>query len=114
MKQGVVQTLGKENVTQTIAYLHELKGVLDADAGHFKGGATGGADPFRSVSLRRMHVVLSRFDQRSKYGFHLGKLIMFRQANRGFYLWIAAGRNASRTRIATLLHAVDSMTVASA
>jgi hypothetical protein len=54
----LVQTLGKENVTQTIAYLYELKGVLDADAGHFKGGATGGADPFRSVSLRRMHVVL--------------------------------------------------------
>jgi DNA-binding MarR family transcriptional regulator len=32
----LVRTLGKENVTQTIEHLHELKRVLDADAEHFE------------------------------------------------------------------------------
>ena len=31
----LVQTLGKESVTQTIEHLHELRRVLDADAKHF-------------------------------------------------------------------------------
>ena len=31
----LVKALGKENVTQTIEDLHELKRVLDADAEHF-------------------------------------------------------------------------------
>ena len=39
-------------------------------------------------------------------------LVTFRQAGRGFYLWIAAGRRASPARIATLLGALDGMTVA--
>jgi DNA-binding MarR family transcriptional regulator len=37
----LVQTLGKENLTETIAYLHELKRVLDADAEHFKADQEG-------------------------------------------------------------------------
>ena len=32
----LVKTLGKDNVTQTIEHLHELKRVLDADAKHFE------------------------------------------------------------------------------
>jgi DNA-binding MarR family transcriptional regulator len=32
----LVQTLGKESVTQTIEHLHELRRVLDADAKHFE------------------------------------------------------------------------------
>ena len=32
----LVRTLGKENVTQTIERLHELKRVLDADAKKFE------------------------------------------------------------------------------
>jgi DNA-binding MarR family transcriptional regulator len=32
----LVRNLGKENVTQTIEHLHELKRVLDADAEHFE------------------------------------------------------------------------------
>ena len=39
-------------------------------------------------------------------------LVIFRQAGRGFYVWIAAGRRASQARIATLLEALDGMTVA--
>ena len=41
-------------------------------------------------------------------------LVIFRQAGRGFYLWIAAGRRASPAKIATLLRALDGMTVAGA
>jgi hypothetical protein len=40
-------------------------------------------------------------------------LVIFQQAQRGFYLWIAAGRRAPPGRIATLLKALDGMTVAS-
>jgi hypothetical protein len=39
-------------------------------------------------------------------------LIVFKQANRGFYLWIAAGRKAPKARIDALLKAVDSMKIA--
>ena len=38
-------------------------------------------------------------------------LVIFRQAGRGFYLWIAAGRRAPPARIAALLGALDAMTV---
>lgn len=39
-------------------------------------------------------------------------LVIFRQAGRGFYLWIAAGRRAAPARIAKLLGALDRMTIA--
>ena len=32
----LVKTFGKDNVTQTIEHLHELKRILDADAQHFE------------------------------------------------------------------------------
>jgi hypothetical protein len=32
----LVKTLAKDNVTQTIEHLHELKRILDADATHFE------------------------------------------------------------------------------
>ena len=39
-------------------------------------------------------------------------LVIFRQAGRGFYLWIAAGRHASPAKIKMLLQALNGMTVA--
>lgn len=39
-------------------------------------------------------------------------LVIFRQAGRGFYLWVAAGRRAAPTRIEALLRALDGMTIA--
>jgi DNA-binding MarR family transcriptional regulator len=36
--QRLVQTLGQDNVTQTVEHLHEVKRVLDADAKHFESG----------------------------------------------------------------------------
>ena len=39
-------------------------------------------------------------------------LVTFRQAGRGFYLWIAAGRRASPAKIKTLLRTLDGMTIA--
>jgi hypothetical protein len=38
-------------------------------------------------------------------------LVVFRQANRGFYLWIAAGRRAPAAKVAVLLSALNAMTV---
>jgi hypothetical protein len=38
-------------------------------------------------------------------------LVIFRQAGRGFYLWIAAGRHAAAAKIKTLLRTLDGMTV---
>jgi hypothetical protein len=39
-------------------------------------------------------------------------LVIFRQAGRGFYLWIAAARRTSPATIKALLRALDGMTVA--
>jgi len=39
-------------------------------------------------------------------------LVIFHQAQRGFYLWIAAGRLARPSRIAQLLTVLDGMTIA--
>ena len=39
-------------------------------------------------------------------------LVIFRQAGRGFYLWIAAGPRASPAKIKTLLRSLDGMTIA--
>jgi hypothetical protein len=38
-------------------------------------------------------------------------LVIFRQASRGFYLWIAAGRRAPAAKVTTLLLTLDAMTI---
>ena len=41
-------------------------------------------------------------------------LVIFRQAGRGFYLWIAAGAKAPAAKIAALLRALDAMSITGA